>query len=630
MKRLFLLMTLCLMATVAPVYAVTGIVTNTTSDLVTKGPWVDVRAFTNLSTAKASPQTAGKEIWITNAQSVKNLTIPADRGLRFIQGGTVSVASGKLLTISGQFVAGSQQVFTGAGSVGFAAGSLKEVLPEWWGAKGDGITDSAVAIDSASKSISVSGGVVRLAPGQYLLGTLSSDANAHNSYIVLRDNVSIVGAGIDVTSLKVKSGENARFSGSNAPNIMSTQQTSLLKNVHISGLTFDWNGANNLLTSGMTARNNASIITINGAENLVIEHVKFKETPGNQCIFIKNTLYTTNPGSAVIVRENIFIDSGSGLAGNYNNDHSSVYLQIDNSSIVNNQFTSSTPINGTAFELHGSNTSAYDNKINYYGNMTYIATDDAVINNINVHDNEGTNLDIFFSVTAQTYAVNDVRVHNNIFKQRATPSAGVTFVVNGNTIVGCNNMEIIDNTFVGRNVTDQRLMQHYKIANFKFVGNNVTGFSDSYGIQLSNLDVGSGQLFDSMLIANNVFDGTYTAVTMSSATLVAKNLMISGNTFTGAGGAALSIGTAAGSTGYIGQNIYTGHSATVVGTASDGSKGIQVDSLSRTIYGVTAAPSSGTWAVGDRAVRTPAVGQPKAWSCTVGGTPGTWTSEGTL
>ena len=44
-----------------------------------------------------------------------------------------------------------------------------------------------------------------------------------------------------------------------------------------------------------------------------------------------------------------------------------------------------------------------------------------------------------------------------------------------------------------------------------------------------------------------------------------------------------------------------------------------------------AAPTDGTWAVGDRMIKeTPTVGQPKAWVCTVAGTPGTWVSEGNL
>lgn len=45
----------------------------------------------------------------------------------------------------------------------------------------------------------------------------------------------------------------------------------------------------------------------------------------------------------------------------------------------------------------------------------------------------------------------------------------------------------------------------------------------------------------------------------------------------------------------------------------------------------TAAPTSGTWGRGDRRFNSlPAVGQPKSWVCTAGGTPGTWVSEGNL
>ena len=44
----------------------------------------------------------------------------------------------------------------------------------------------------------------------------------------------------------------------------------------------------------------------------------------------------------------------------------------------------------------------------------------------------------------------------------------------------------------------------------------------------------------------------------------------------------------------------------------------------------TAPPTAGTWEVGRRVVRIPEEGQPKAWVCTVAGTPGTWVSEGSL
>ncbi|MGX1126197.1 hypothetical protein [Pseudomonas sp. HLS-6 TE3448] len=50
----------------------------------------------------------------------------------------------------------------------------------------------------------------------------------------------------------------------------------------------------------------------------------------------------------------------------------------------------------------------------------------------------------------------------------------------------------------------------------------------------------------------------------------------------------------------------------------------------RTAYADT-VPTTGTWTAGDRVVReTPLIGSPKAWVCTVGGTPGTWVSEGVL
>lgn len=45
----------------------------------------------------------------------------------------------------------------------------------------------------------------------------------------------------------------------------------------------------------------------------------------------------------------------------------------------------------------------------------------------------------------------------------------------------------------------------------------------------------------------------------------------------------------------------------------------------------SAIPTAGTWEVGARCINSdPAVGQPKGWSCTVAGTPGTWVSEGNL
>lgn len=53
--------------------------------------------------------------------------------------------------------------------------------------------------------------------------------------------------------------------------------------------------------------------------------------------------------------------------------------------------------------------------------------------------------------------------------------------------------------------------------------------------------------------------------------------------------------------------------------------------ISHTRTTTGAAPASGAWVKGDRCDNAnPAVGNPKAWTCTVSGSPGTWVSEGNL
>jgi len=52
---------------------------------------------------------------------------------------------------------------------------------------------------------------------------------------------------------------------------------------------------------------------------------------------------------------------------------------------------------------------------------------------------------------------------------------------------------------------------------------------------------------------------------------------------------------------------------------------------SHSIYWGTTPPTAGTWSQGDRGFNSSTiVGSPKGWICTVGGTPGTWVSEGNL
>lgn len=143
------------------------------NDIVTKGPWVDVRAFPNLSSAKASSTTAGKEIWITTNQTVNNLTIPLGRRL-VPRGGIVTVNSGKTLNLLDNFTAGDIQAFAGSGTV--VLNSSNEYRDVWFGGTHTGgkwhSKDSYVALKGK--------GATNATPRFYIMpsGTGESDVTA--------------------------------------------------------------------------------------------------------------------------------------------------------------------------------------------------------------------------------------------------------------------------------------------------------------------------------------------------------------------------------------------------------------------------------------------------------------------
>ena len=78
-------------------------------------------------------------------------TIPANVTLKPERGAILTFATTKNLYINGHLDAGPHQIFScsGTGQAVPGPGILKEAYPEWWGAKGDGTTDSTVAIGAA-------------------------------------------------------------------------------------------------------------------------------------------------------------------------------------------------------------------------------------------------------------------------------------------------------------------------------------------------------------------------------------------------------------------------------------------------------------------------------------------------
>jgi hypothetical protein len=88
---------------------------------------------------------------------------------------------------------------------------------------------------------------------------------------------------------------------------------------------------------------------------------------------------------------------------------------------------------------------------------------------------------------------------------------------------------------------------------------------------------------------------------------------------------------AGGATGYLGQNTPEKRPFTGINLSKSQGNDLIGYYGSLLIVSWSAAPTTGTWAVGDRCINSnPVIGQPKSWACTVAGTPGTWVSEGNL
>lgn len=181
------------------------------ADLITRDPWVDIRAYPTPADAVTAIGGAKKRLLIPTQQTF-------DADLAFHANTTVVayedaflIANGVTVTINGKFMAGNYRIKTGEGTLVFGAGAVGKIYPEWWGVKADGTTDNVTAFSQVVASTNASaashgnGVTIQFGDGTYYFAT-QNDA-------FTKSGICIKGSSTGGTTIKGAAGKIFRWEG---------------------------------------------------------------------------------------------------------------------------------------------------------------------------------------------------------------------------------------------------------------------------------------------------------------------------------------------------------------------------------------------------------------------------------
>ena len=200
-------------------------------EVILKGPEVDARAYGTAGTQAAivaaladigsKQKTLVLYPSLTDTSTTWALTadqaIPANVSLKVSRGAVLTVATGKTLTINGPLEAELYQIFscTGTGKVVFGTHSIKEALPEWWGATANGSTDDYSALqkclDSNAATIKLQDNVIYRSDSQLTRVGVNTAIRGFNSTL---DFTNLAAATIDAMYIGGIKGDSAPLTAS--------------------------------------------------------------------------------------------------------------------------------------------------------------------------------------------------------------------------------------------------------------------------------------------------------------------------------------------------------------------------------------------------------------------------------
>lgn len=159
---------------------------------------IDANKYQSLNAAVSANSGSDGTLVISSVLVVTgNISIPSNLSVAILHGGRINHANHSI-AINGYFSAGLYRCFQGTGLITFGISATPDVYPQWWGAKGDGVTDDAVAFIKADNAVGDSG-QVRVPSGTYYL----SSASGSRSTWVLDSHSTITGPGSINTNHRV-------------------------------------------------------------------------------------------------------------------------------------------------------------------------------------------------------------------------------------------------------------------------------------------------------------------------------------------------------------------------------------------------------------------------------------------
>lgn len=378
---------------------------------------------------------------------------------------------------------------------------------QWFGAKGDGVTDDMAVIQKAiDTALALGGGTVFFPIGTYIVSPSGS------TKINLRNEVNLLGEGFG-SVIKVK--DNAGDYGM----IFGSANTSVpLRNVRISNLRVDQNPEANLTCNIDTSRTDSHYwqfaLALYNYENIKIDHVVFDPTCGINTITLNNEQckYATVSNC----RFNFVMAKGDPTY-----DNSAIYLKGRNHTVMNCLFYAAPGQRARgAIETHGGQSvissnvcDGYYTGVNAQGSSIAIDNADITIaNNTISNANQGIQLWPLrtYPLKNVTISGNTIRLANTVHQRNLTSgiaSAGGTsdtggyenFTITGNTIV-------FQEEFANRPPLNDAaygiaLIKENDVANI-IISDNVIRNAPVSGIRIgSNSKVGSSR---NVQITNNV------------------------------------------------------------------------------------------------------------------------------